>query len=101
MADEEENNYIEIEDDEEEDGNQVCIYLYNLIFILLQEGGMNIDLNKAMKDCEGIEKVQERTNTGVVSLLSIIVFISIYLILQRQKFDSATYEKNKQEQGKK
>ena len=23
---------------------------------------MNIDLNKAMKDCEGIEKVQERTN---------------------------------------
>ena len=28
---------------------------------------MNIDLNKAMKDCEGIEKVQERTNTGVVS----------------------------------
>lgn len=45
---------------------------------------MDIDLNKAMKDCEGIEKVQERTNAGV-----------------RQKFDSATYEKNKQEQGKK
>jgi hypothetical protein len=29
---------------------------------------MNIDLNKAMKDCEGIEKVQERTKAGVVSL---------------------------------
>ena len=29
--------------------------------------GMDIDINKAMKDCEGIEKVQERTNTGVVS----------------------------------
>ena len=42
---------------------------------------MDIDLNKAMKDCEGIEKVQERTNKGVVSLLLIIVFISIYLIL--------------------
>ena len=28
---------------------------------------MDIDINKAMKDCEGIEKVQERTNTGVVS----------------------------------
>ena len=27
---------------------------------------MDIDINKAMKDCEGIEKVQERTNTGVV-----------------------------------
>ena len=42
---------------------------------------MDIDLNKAMKDCEGIEKVQERTNKGVVSLLLIIIFISIYLIL--------------------
>lgn len=31
---------------------------------------MDIDLNKAMKDCEGIEKVQERTNTGVVSHLN-------------------------------
>ena len=30
---------------------------------------MEIDINKAMKDCEGIEKVQERTNTGVVSCL--------------------------------
>lgn len=30
---------------------------------------MNIDLNKAMKDCEGIEKVQERTNTGVVRII--------------------------------
>lgn len=29
---------------------------------------MNIDLNKAMQECEGIEKVQERTKTGVVSL---------------------------------
>ena len=59
---------------------------------------MNIDLNKAMQACEGIEKVQERTNTGVVSL---ILLINSILIIQRQKFDSATYEKNKQEQGKK
>ena len=59
---------------------------------------MNIDLNKAMQACEGIEKVQERTNTGVVSL---ILMINSILIIQRQKFDSATYEKNKQEQGKK
>ncbi len=57
---------------------------------------MNIDLNKAMKDCEGIEKVQERTNTGVVSL-NINYNNYIYSIIQRQKFDSATYEKNKQE----
>ena len=39
-----------------------------LLFLFLQ-GGMEIDINKAMKDCEGIEKVQERTNTGVVSCL--------------------------------
>ena len=37
-----------------------------LLFSLLQEG-MDIDLSKAMKDCEGIEKVQERSNKGVVS----------------------------------
>ena len=74
------------------------VYIKNLIFFIIQGEGMNIDLNKAMKDCEGIEKVQERTNAGVVSL---ILMINSILIIQRQKFDSATYEKNKQEQGKK
>ena len=44
---------------------QVIIIKINILFI--QGEGMNIDLNKAMKDCEGIEKVQERTNAGVVS----------------------------------
>ena len=39
---------------------------------------MNIDLNKAMKDCEGIEKVQERTNAGVVSQILIIIYNWIY-----------------------
>ena len=66
MADDED-NYIEIEDDEDEGENKVFqIFNINSLF-LIQEGGMNIDLNKAMKDCEGIEKVQERTNAGVVS----------------------------------
>ena len=40
---------------------------------------MNIDLNKAMQDCEGIEKVQERTNTGVVSIIIIYNIETIYL----------------------
>ena len=40
---------------------------------------MNIDLNKAMQDCEGIEKVQERTNTGVVSIINIYNIETIYL----------------------
>ena len=38
---------------------------------------MNIDLNKAMQACEGIEKVQERTNAGVVSLILMINSILI------------------------
>ena len=57
---------------------------------------MDIDLNKAMKECEGIEKIQERTNSGVVSKNKYNI-----KYIQRQKFDSATYEKNKQEKGKK
>ena len=67
MSDEE--NYIEIEDDEEGGDNNVHYYNLNIIlsyFLFIQEG-MDIDINKAMKDCEGIEKVQERTNTGAVS----------------------------------
>jgi len=40
---------------------------------------MQFDLNKAMEDCKGIEKIEERKDTKV-----------------RQKFDSATYEMNKQ-----
>ena len=67
MADDED-NFIDIEDDEEDGENKVSILLKrNQIFLLLQGEGMDIDLNKAMKDCEGIEKVQERTNAGVVS----------------------------------
>ena len=42
----------------------INIIIQTFIFI---QGGMDIDINKAMKDCEGIEKVQERTNKGVVS----------------------------------
>ena len=30
---------------------------------------MEININKAMKECEGIEKVQERTNAGVVRII--------------------------------
>ena len=48
----------------EEKTKQVIIIKNNILFE--QGEGMNIDLNKAMKDCEGIEKVQERTNAGVV-----------------------------------
>ena len=65
MADEEENdnNLIDIEDDdEEEDKNQVNL----IIYIKIQEGGMKIDLSQAMKDCEGIQKIEQRSDTGKV-----------------------------------
>ena len=58
---------------------------------------MKIDLTQAMKDCEGIQKVEQRSDTGKVR----IIYKLIFLHLQRQKFDSATYEKNKQEKEKK
>jgi len=49
-----------------------------------QDEGLKIDLNKAMEECKDIEKIEARNDTG-----------------KRQKFDSATYEKNKQEKEKK
>ena len=59
---------------------------------------MNIDLNKAMKDCEGIEKVQERTNTGVVSWTFFNFWYYLYrdknLILQLMKRISKSKVKN-------
>ena len=103
MAEEDDNDLIEIEDDEEEGEKDVYIkynYNNNFCIILFIQEGMNIDLNKAMQECQGIEQVQERTNTGVVSL-NVYYNHSTHLFLQRQKFDSATSEKNKQEQGKK
>ena len=58
---------------------------------------MQIDINKAMEDCKGIEKIEARNDTGKVNNY----LINILLFIQRQKFDSATYEKNKQEKEKK
>ncbi len=58
---------------------------------------MQIDLNKAMEECKGIEKIEARNDTGKVSN----IFSNQLLLIQRQKFDSATYEKNKQEKEKK
>ena len=65
--------------------------------IILQGEGMKIDLTQAMKNCEGIQKIEQRSDTGKVR----IIYKLIFLYLQRQKFDSATYEKNKQEKEKK
>ena len=56
---------------------------------------MQFDINKQLEICKDIEKIEERPNAGVVRLF--ILNIQIYLIIQRQKFDSATYEKKRQE----
>ena len=43
------------------------ILLIKFPFLLSQDDGINIDLNKEMKDWEVIEKVHERNNAGFVS----------------------------------
>ena len=65
--------------------------------IILQGEGMKIDLTQAMKDCEGIQKIEQRSDTGKVR----IIYKLIFLYLQRQKFDSGTYWKNKEEKKEK
>ena len=87
----EEENYIDLEEEFKEDEENKVNNFY--IIIILQEG-LQFDINKQIELCKNIERIQERVNTGVVSLFNII--LQIYLILQRQKFDSATYEINRQ-----
>ena len=49
-----------------------------------------------MEECKDIEKIEARNDTGKVRN-----YINNLYLIQRQKFDSATYEKNKQEKEKK
>ena len=87
----EEENYIDLEEEFKEDEENKVNNIH--IIILLQEG-LQFDINKQIELCKNIERIQERVNTGVVSLFNII--LKIYYIIQRQKFDSATYEINRQ-----
>ena len=44
--------------------------------IILQGEGMKIDLTQAMKDCEGIQKIEQRSDTGKVrNIYKKIIFI--------------------------
>ena len=87
----EEENYIDLEEEFKEDEENKVNNIH--IIILLQEG-LQFDINKQIELCKNIERIQERVNTGVVSQFNII--LKIYYIIQRQKFDSATYEINRQ-----
>ena len=87
----EEENYIDLEEEFKED-EENKVKKINII-IILQEG-LQFDINKQIELCKNIERIQERVNTGVVSQFNII--LKIYLIIKRQKFDSATYEINRQ-----
>ena len=87
----EDENYIDLEEEfKEDEENKVN----NINIIIILQEGLQFDINKQIELCKNIERIQERVNTGVVSLFNII--LQIYLILQRQKFDSATYEINRQ-----
>ena len=87
----EEENYIDLEEEFKEDEENKVNNIH--IIIILQEG-LQFDINKQIELCKNIERIQERVNTGVVSQFNII--LKIYYIIQRQKFDSATYEINRQ-----
>ena len=87
----EDENYIDFEEEFKED-EEKPVNNYHII-IILQEG-LQLDINKQLELCKNIERIQARVNTGVVSLFNII--LQINLKIQRQKFDSATYEINRQ-----
>ena len=66
MSDEkDEGNYINIEEDEDEE-NEVKNNYNNKYIFLLQEEGIKTDINKQLKECEGIEKIEQRNDTGKV-----------------------------------
>ena len=66
MSDEnDEGNYINIEEDEDEE-NEVKNNYNNKYIFLLQEEGIQTDINKQLKECEGIEKIEQRNDTGKV-----------------------------------
>ena len=87
----EDENYIDFEEEFKED-EEKPVNNYHII-IILQEG-LQFDINKQIELCKNIERIQARVNTGVVSLF--IIILQINLKIQRQKFDSATYEINRQ-----
>ena len=87
----EDENYVDFEEEFKED-EENKVNNYHLI-IILQEG-LQFDINKQIELCKNIERIQARVNTGVVSLFNIILYLN--LKIQRQKFDSATYEINRQ-----
>ena len=38
---------------------------------------MKIDLTQAMKDCEGIQKVEQRSDTGKVRIIYKLIFMHL------------------------
>ena len=58
-------NFINIEEDEDEENEVNYNYNNNYIF-LLQEEGVKTDITQALKECEGIQKIEQRNDTGKV-----------------------------------
>ena len=87
----EDENYIDFEEEFKED-EEKPVNNYHII-IILQEG-LQFDINKQIELCKNIERIQARVNTGIVSLFYFLLHINFKI--QRQKFDSATYEINRQ-----
>ena len=62
----EDENYIDLEEEFKEDEENKVNNIH--IIIILQEG-LQFDINKQIELCKNIERIQERVNTGIVSLL--------------------------------
>ena len=102
MADnekEEQNQNVEEEENEiegdliVEEGEDDELVKYHLILCLQ---GLDVDLEEISKQCEGFEtQVKVRDPSKQVRL-----FIRNNYCYQRQKFDSASYEKERQEKRK-
>ena len=62
--------YIDLVEEFKEDEKEQVFYFH--IITILQEG-LQFDVNKQIELCKNIERIQERVNTGIVSLFNIIV----------------------------
>ena len=67
-------NFINIEEDEEEE-NEVNYNYNNKYIFLLQEEGVKTDITEELKKCEGIQKIEQRSDTGKVRYNFKITFI--------------------------
>ena len=77
MSDEnDEGNFINFEEGEDEE-NEVNYNYKNKYLFVLQEEGIKPDINQELKKCEGIQKIEQRSDTGKVRYYFKLKFINL------------------------